>query len=635
VYALGVVLYEMLAGRLPFPRDAHWTTRLNGLPEPPSRSPRAPDGRWDAIVLRCLQPEPARRFRSAADVLGAIDRAFGTLRRRRLIAAAAILLAAGGPVAVFRERIWPQPLARLAIVPFTGSSADRAIDERARGALYDVARQLESLGAASQRMVVIPFEESLRNDVRSAADAASRLGATHVLTGALAPSGSGFGLRAAITDSRTGTILRDFSGEYRQSDLAGLPTSLAGVVTSAFRLEKPPASGVNAAAYPEYAAGLAAVRAAPPDLDRAIGAFEQALRADSGSATLHGCLADAYQRKFVVTRDPAWLAAAKSSALRAQSLQPDSPAVLLVLGAIEDTEGRPERAIELFQRAAALEPGNSEGYRRTGLALQRIGRDAEAIASLRRAAQLAPEYYSPHHSLGFVLFRAGRYAEAVEEFRTGTRLAPASPDGLSALGALLLALERDAEAEETLRKAIAVREARAPLNNLGILLVYRRRDAEAVDVFRRALRAGADDAGLRLNLALALHRTGRREEAHEQFDRASSLVRASLLRDPRDAVSRARLSYAQLRLGHKDIAVDDALQAARLAPSDYSVLFWCVMTLEAAGRRAEALAMLAASPTERLRDFRRQPDLADFARDPRFQALLESSQPNDERTKRK
>jgi hypothetical protein len=144
IYALGVILYEMLAGRPPFPRGTPWRKRTTEVPDPPSKSERAPDPRWDPIVLRCLAPDPARRFASAAEVLRAIEHAFRVSHRRAWLATAAVTALTIGAAARWRERIWPPPpLARLAVLPFAGSAADPVVDRAVNGGLYDLAGRLE------------------------------------------------------------------------------------------------------------------------------------------------------------------------------------------------------------------------------------------------------------------------------------------------------------------------------------------------------------------------------------------------------------------------------------------------------------------------------------------------------------
>jgi serine/threonine-protein kinase len=636
VYALGVILYEMLTGRTPFGPGTNWRTRLSSLPDAPSRSDRSPDGRWDTIVLRCLQPDTAKRFATAGAVLHAIERTFCTSHRRRWLIAAAVAVVSLAPVALWRDRIWPPPLARLAVLPVPGSTGDRALDDVVRGGLFDVARRLQSLGAPSRRLAVIPFEETLRNEVDSAAEAFRRLGATHALSAAIVAEGDTITVRAAVADTRTGETLREFTGNFQRGEFAALSTSLAGVVTSAFHLDKAPPITIAPAAYPHYAAGVATRRRAAANYEQAIAHFQQALGFDADSPLIRSALADALLEKFTATKDPRWLSEASKLARRAETLQPDSFDVLLVLGRVEQEEGRPERAIELFRRAAELEPNSSEAWKRAGIAFQLIGRDAEATSALRRAVQLDPGYYSPHMALGATHFGRGRYSEAVDQFRIAAELAPDLAEAHANLGGALLTAEQEAEAERALRRSLELRETSRALNNLSVVLRYQGRDEEAVQVLYRALKIGADDPRLRLNLGNALRRIGRTQEARDNFQRANSLARAALLHDPRNATARAQLAFTMVRLGSPSLAADEALQAVRLASSQYSVLFWAIMTLEAAGRRADALPLLAAASYEQLRDLRRQPDLADFSRDTRFLAILESravSQPESDRKK--
>src|SRR5579862_168566 len=75
IYALGVVIYEMVTGAQPFVGDTPMATAFKRLQEPP-RSPRslAPDldAQWEATILRCLEQNPLNRFRTATDVVSAL-----------------------------------------------------------------------------------------------------------------------------------------------------------------------------------------------------------------------------------------------------------------------------------------------------------------------------------------------------------------------------------------------------------------------------------------------------------------------------------------------------------------------------------------------------------------------------------
>ncbi|MCC6357460.1 MAG: serine/threonine protein kinase [Phycisphaerales bacterium] len=79
VYSLGMVLYELLTGRMPY--DTGTTNALGALrvikesaPTPPSDVDRGLRGNLDAIVLKALEKDPARRFQSAAHLAQDIRR---------------------------------------------------------------------------------------------------------------------------------------------------------------------------------------------------------------------------------------------------------------------------------------------------------------------------------------------------------------------------------------------------------------------------------------------------------------------------------------------------------------------------------------------------------------------------------
>jgi tetratricopeptide (TPR) repeat protein len=97
LYALGVVLFEMTTGTLPFVAETPLSTAAKRLTDaPPRPRDRAPtlDASWEAAILRCLERDPAKRFASAGEVVQALE---SPRRRRRWpLAVAALMMAAGG-----------------------------------------------------------------------------------------------------------------------------------------------------------------------------------------------------------------------------------------------------------------------------------------------------------------------------------------------------------------------------------------------------------------------------------------------------------------------------------------------------------------------------------------------------------
>jgi len=95
IYALGVVLYEIVTGYLPFTGDSPLSTAVKRLsePPPPPRT-RVPDldGRWETAILRCLERDPADRFASATDLARALVGEAAVESKRRAKAARRPLL---------------------------------------------------------------------------------------------------------------------------------------------------------------------------------------------------------------------------------------------------------------------------------------------------------------------------------------------------------------------------------------------------------------------------------------------------------------------------------------------------------------------------------------------------------------
>ena len=103
IYALGLVLYEMLTGKTAFTGATPLETafkRVNERPPPPKTAVPDLAERWNAAILRCLEKEPGRRFASAGEVAHFVEAPVATVQRRAVLSAGGVGLLAVALVVV-------------------------------------------------------------------------------------------------------------------------------------------------------------------------------------------------------------------------------------------------------------------------------------------------------------------------------------------------------------------------------------------------------------------------------------------------------------------------------------------------------------------------------------------------------
>lgn len=76
IYALGIIMWEMIQGRTPFQADSHWAVMRAQISDPPGPLPASVPARLQAVIYRCLEKQPANRYPTAA-ALAADLRALG------------------------------------------------------------------------------------------------------------------------------------------------------------------------------------------------------------------------------------------------------------------------------------------------------------------------------------------------------------------------------------------------------------------------------------------------------------------------------------------------------------------------------------------------------------------------------
>ena len=615
VYALGVILYELACGRRPQWSELSWEERLTWKP-----SPVRP--KWDRVLARCLDPDPAKRFRTAEEVAQALT---PSARRRWLLeAAAAALFAVVSGVVIQRIVTAPAESVVLAMLPFESGHETATV---AASVFRETGGQLARLkGSNHTKLTVIPGSETQGRHVDTTEKARSLLGATHLLHVSLQREREKVILHAYLADLRTQVNAREWKAEYAPAELRYASVALAGLVTNTLRL--PPltiTTTVNAAAKQDYWNGLYYLHR-DSGIDTALSLLERAVAADPDTPLTYAALAEAQWSKYYQTNDKLWLERATESVLQAERRHPDLAPVHRIAGKLKENAGLYESAEAEYRRAAELEPNNSDAYRRLGTVLEKNNRFEEALVAYRTAIEKEPAYYRNYQALGAFHFQRAEYIDAARHYRKAAELAPGEANVHHALANAFINLGRFAEAESELRLAIGARETANAVHTLGLALMYQGRDQDAITCFLRALTLDHPWKYMAwLDLGIAYRRMNLKSESEKANRRGLELVEGEMARNPRDGSVRSFLAYLCASLGDRTRAESEIAQALQLSPTDANTRWMAALTYEALGQRDATLAVLTGASSELIADLSRWPDVADLHKDPRFLQMVASN----------
>ncbi|MEP7117468.1 MAG: tetratricopeptide repeat protein, partial [Acidobacteriota bacterium] len=537
------------------------------------------------LVARLLAADPALRpprARVVADELRALLAPPAPVPgpSRRLWAAIAVLT-----VATVASALWAisRPVRLdvsnpvIAVLPLSNGTGDSANDYIASGVADSLITSLASL--PSVRTLSRSMVEEARGRRKTPGDVARDLGATFVVEGSVQRAGGQ--LRLALNLLRPdGTLAWADAVEGAADSVFAMQARLASALGSALsvqlsredreRLNTPPTANANA--LDAYWRGRAALerRDMPGNLQRAVLAFNEALRLDARFAVAQAALGEAYWELYNLTRDSQWVEQAVQASKAAVALAPGDPAVRVALGVTLSNSGRHAEAVQELQRAIAEQPDHDEARRYLGKALAGLGRLDEAVAEWRKALVIRPNNWQALSDMGLALFQAGRYDDAKQVYLQLTELQPDNAIGYQMLGAVHQ-VQGDAEKALTYyEKAIAIAPLPQALSNIGFLSYARGDYAKAVDAFLRAIEQRPNAAATHRNLGDALLRLGRTSEAREAYRRAVALAEEARAVNPTDAQNLSSLAVYLQKAGEGAAArpyLDDALHRAPTNPA--------------------------------------------------------------------
>jgi predicted O-linked N-acetylglucosamine transferase (SPINDLY family) len=220
---------------------------------------------------------------------------------------------------------------------------------------------------------------------------------------------------------------------------------------------------------------------------------------------------------------------------------PNHGDALQLLGLLAGQSGRTDVAIDLLERAIALEPTIAEHHCNLGEFHLRAGRWDPAIAAFGRSIALKPGLAQAHAGLARALKARGRGGEALAALARAVELAPGDAELAASLGAQLLEANQLELAIAVLGRAIAVDPGQAEAHgNLGVAWHRAGRLDLAIAACRRAVELQPDHTHAHFNLVLAMHESGQIDQP--ALDRATACFQTSLAQRPDQMETRLMLA---------------------------------------------------------------------------------------------
>ncbi|MEO5617339.1 MAG: protein kinase [Candidatus Eisenbacteria bacterium] len=461
LWSLGVLLHEMVAGKMPFAGGSVNDLVLAITHSEPEPLPGSIPQGLRSVIMHCLAKDPARRYQYASEVRAALEAVrlsataigaaeFGTPAGRRspragrwtLAALAAVVLAVvfalrgGGRFGNSAVAGDAANIRSLAVLPLANLSGDPAQDYFADGMTEELITRLASID--SLKVISRTSVMQYRGTAKSITEIAKELGVDGIIEGSVIRAGDRVKITAQLIDAAQDKHLWAESYERNMMDVLALQSEVARDIAARVRLNLSAAQRArmagqrikNPQAYENYLQGRAAWNQAnEPSMRAALGYFDRAIALDSTDARSYAGMADAF---LVMTQVLAALPFAEGLPLvrryadRALVLDPglaeaNTSKAISQIWVDRDWSG----AEQSLRRAYEINPGYSPAYVVHATLLNILGRQDESVTRNRRAVELDPHSTIARYALAWQLLGAKHYDQALSETAAIQRMDPA------------------------------------------------------------------------------------------------------------------------------------------------------------------------------------------------------------------
>lgn len=451
IYSLGVVLYEMVTGEVPFDGETPLSIALKHrdvIPgDPRNLNIHIPEA-FSRVTLRCMEKDRDKRFGNAGEVLSALTRIEKEIsttkkevprkkprielkaqRKKPLFYATATLIIVLFCLIGYKFIIEPKvAMNSIAVLPFENINENPDIEYLSDGITESLINKLSQVPGLTviSRFSVFNYKGKEVNLL----DVGRELNVSVILTGRIAERSDGLSIGVELVDaSKNSVIWGEQYNRKKLADIFSVQEDISREISEKLRLkltgeEKERLAKRytgNTEAYQAYLKGrFYWNKRTEEGMKRGLDYFKEAIETDPGYALAYAGLADSYnllaRYSYLSPEDamPKAIAAAQK-AIEIDSMLGEAYASLAFAKRYYEYDWQASE--EAFKKAIDFNPGYATAHHWYAIHFAMLGKHDESIAEIKRAQELDPLSIIINTNVAWVYYFARQYDQAIKQFK--------------------------------------------------------------------------------------------------------------------------------------------------------------------------------------------------------------------------